>query len=79
MTVLSRREFLARADVSLPAATAERLVFVGHSVVADETETFVLRLSCSNYFADLKRMPNERHHVRFTIIGDVASNGVIKI
>lgn len=32
-----------------PAATEVRLVFVGHSVVVDETETFVLRPSCSNY------------------------------
>lgn len=32
-----------------PATTEVRLVFVGHSVVVDETETFVLRPSCSNY------------------------------
>jgi len=31
------------------AATEVRLVFVGHLVVVDETETFVLRSSCSNY------------------------------
>lgn len=41
---------LARADrLYGRAATEVRLVFVGHSVVVDETETFVLRRSCSNY------------------------------
>lgn len=47
MTVLSRREFLARGGPSRPPAV-ERLVFVGHLVVADETEAFILR-PCSNY------------------------------
>lgn len=31
------------------ATTEVRLVFVGHSVAVDETETFVLGSSCSNY------------------------------
>lgn len=49
MTVLSRREFLAWGGPShRPPATEERLVFVGHSVLADETEAFILR-PCSNY------------------------------
>lgn len=36
---------------TVTTAAKERLVFVGHSVVVDETETFVLRprRSCSNY------------------------------
>lgn len=51
---------------------------MGHSVVADETETFVLRPSWSNYLADL----NEEHAVCRASVHHprlVPSNGLIKI